>query len=84
MTTIYNTYTGELYELKEEELKNIQEGEIPLTKKPSTSCKKCYGRGHIGYVGSRHMYSPCLQCIEKRILPNYEKQIMFNCLSYKK
>lgn len=84
MIPIFNTYSGEIYEIKDTELKNIQEGEIPLQKHPRTSCKKCYGRGYIGFVGLHHMYKPCTHCIEKQVLPGHEKTLHFNYIRYDK
>jgi hypothetical protein len=84
MIPIFNAYSGEIYEIKDVELKNIQEGEIPLKKHPRSSCKKCYGRGYIGFVGLHHMYKPCLQCVEKDVLLGYEKTLHFNYIRFDK
>ena len=82
MIPIFNTYSGETYEIEDVELKNIQEGEIPLKKQPRSSCKKCYGRGHIGFASLQHMFKPCVQCIEKEVLPGHEKTLHFNYIKF--
>ncbi len=82
MITIFNVYSGSVFELQEEELKNLQEGEMPLEKAPKRNCKKCYGRGYTGKDKLKFIYQPCPQCIEKNILPGYEKQIAFNYIKF--
>ena len=82
MINIYNVYSGEVYELQEDELKNLLEGEIPLTSAPKRNCKKCYGRGYIGKDNDKRIFQPCTNCIEKKLLLNHEKQIYFNYIKY--
>lgn len=84
MTTIFNVYSGELYELKTEELDNMLEGELPLTKPPKGSCKKCFGRGYMGYDKLRFLFQPCISCVEKQIPEQHQKKLLFNFISYKK
>jgi Zn finger protein HypA/HybF involved in hydrogenase expression len=68
MKTIFNVYSGSVFELHE--------------RKPKASCKKCYGRGYIGKDKLKFIFQPCTQCIEKNILPGYEKQIVFNYIKF--
>jgi hypothetical protein len=82
MKTIFNVYSGELYELQEDELNNLQEGEIPLSCPPKRNCKKCYGRGYVGKDRLKSIYQPCTQCIEKNILEGYDKQLFFNYIRF--
>lgn len=82
MKNIFNVYSGSVFELQEEELKNLQEGEIPLEKAPKKSCKKCYGRGYTGKDKLKFIFQPCSQCIEKNVLQGYEKQIAFNYIKF--
>jgi hypothetical protein len=82
MINLYNVYSGETYKLREEELKNTLEGEIPLTKSPKTSCKKCYGRGHIGRDRIKQIYQPCTNCVEKCVLKDYETKMYFNYIKF--
>jgi hypothetical protein len=78
---IYNAYSGELYNLLEEELKTIIEGEIPLTRKPNSSCKLCFGRGSVGYDSLKKLYHTCPKCVYKNIHPNYTNSINFNYIN---
>jgi hypothetical protein len=83
MQYIYNVYSGECYSILEYELKNVQEGEIPIRQKPKTSCKKCYGRGYIGRDSTKHIFQPCPNCIEKQIIDGGEKYLFFNYIAFK-
>ena len=78
--TIFNVYTGELYELNESELKNILEGDIPLLKAPNSNCKKCYGRGHTGFDVTKRAYSICHKCIDKSLDEKHLTAIKYTCL----
>ena len=60
---IFSIYSGLLYSVGEEEFSLLDDGQIPLTKKPS-NCKKCYSRGYIGFNVDKVMYMPCT-CIHK-------------------
>ena len=80
-TLIFNAYTGELYNLLDDELSNILEGEIPLSRKPSSSCKNCYGRGTLGHDQIRRVYHICPKCVYKNIHPNYTNSINFNYIN---
>jgi hypothetical protein len=83
MTPIFNAYSGELYELHEDELSNILEGEIPLTRNPNRSCKHCFGRGNLGYDSIKRIYHVCPKCVYKNIHSNYINSINFNYINIK-
>jgi hypothetical protein len=80
-TLIYNAYTGEVYYLPNYQLKNILEGEIPLQRKPNTSCKACFGRGYVGYDSSKKIYELCPKCVVKNVHPDYTRSIVFNYIN---
>ena len=82
MKHVFNVYSGSVFCLEETELKNLQEGEIPLEKAPKTNCKKCYGRGYTGKDTLKYIYQPCSQCVESNILSGYEKQASFNYIKF--
>jgi DnaJ-class molecular chaperone len=84
MINIYNAYSGEIYKLREEELKNLCEGEIPLKKEPNSSCKKCYGRGSLGLDKIRKIYQLCPKCVTSNVRSEYVKAIEFNYISIAK
>jgi len=83
-TTIFNVYTGEIYDLHKSELKNILEGEIPLLKRPKSNCKTCYGRGYAGYDSDKRSYCTCNRCVDKQLDTKYLKEIKYTCLVLRK
>jgi hypothetical protein len=60
---LFSLITGDIYQIEVDEMKNMDKYQIPLTKRPSTSCKKCYGRFHIGYNTVVKVYRLCPKCI---------------------
>lgn len=64
--TIYSVFSGTFYDIPEKDVKILDIGQIPLTKKPSSSCSKCYGRGQIGRDATNLSYQIC-KCIRKNI-----------------
>lgn len=63
---VYSVFSGILYEVSDKDLKLLDNGQMPLKKKPSTSCKKCYGKYDIGRDIQNYTYVPCL-CLRKVI-----------------
>jgi hypothetical protein len=63
---MYSVFSGTYYEVLEKDLKLLNTGQIPLKGKPSQSCKKCYGRGHIGRDQNTYSYEIC-NCIRKKV-----------------
>lgn len=68
----FSIISGELYHIEEDEIKNLDETQIPLLKKPSSSCKKCYGRFYVGQQAyntpsgwKNGYYLPCPKCAKK-------------------
>ena len=61
----FSLVSGELYQLASDEVKNLDSAQVPLLKKPSTSCRKCYGRFHIGKEIRKKYYIPCPSCMRK-------------------
>ena len=62
----YSLLSGDIYEIGVEEIDNLDDFQIPLTAPPKSSCKKCYGRGYIGYDAMKKYYPMC-RCIVKNI-----------------
>lgn len=62
----YSLLSGEVYEIEEDEVENLDQFQVPLLKKPKESCKKCWGRGYIGYDSIRKYYPMC-RCVMKNI-----------------
>ncbi len=63
---IYSVYSGMFFEVPEKDVKHLDAGQIPLIKNPTTSCKKCYGRGHLGRDQISFAYQIC-KCVRKNI-----------------
>lgn len=59
--------SGEIYEIDEDEIKNLDAYQIPLKQRPNSSCKKCYGRGYIGFNIITKSYELCRRCGRKII-----------------
>jgi len=47
-TLMFSVFSGTFYELPEFDVDKMDIGQLPLKKKPSSNCSKCYGRGYIG------------------------------------
>lgn len=60
----YSVFSGTVYEVLETDIKFLDEGQIPLTKKPPTNCKKCYGRLNKGRDAQNRAFYPC-SCLRK-------------------
>jgi prepilin-type N-terminal cleavage/methylation domain-containing protein len=45
---IFSLVTGQIYEVGIDEVRHLDENQVPLTKEFPSNCKKCYGRGVIG------------------------------------
>lgn len=56
--------SGDIYVVEEDEIKNLDNYQIPLTAAPKGSCKKCFGKRHIGYNTIYKIYQPC-RCVKK-------------------
>lgn len=68
----FSLFSGQVYELPEDEVLSADEGQIPLLNNPKPNCKKCYGRGYTDKDHHRNTYTPC-KCIIKNLdRPAYE------------
>ena len=62
----FSLATGEIYQIEKEDIPVLFEYQIPLLKRPSSSCKGCYGRGSVGQDSVKKFFHPC-KCLEKVI-----------------
>lgn len=62
----YSLLSGDVYEISEDEIENLDDYQVPLLKKPKSNCKGCYGRGYIGYNIDKKYYPMC-RCTVKNI-----------------
>jgi hypothetical protein len=66
MKTIYSVFSGTYYDIPDEDMKHIQLGHLPVSKKSSSTCKSCYGRGYIGRDKNSLNYYIC-NCVRKNL-----------------
>jgi hypothetical protein len=71
----YNLLNANYYNVLVEDFKLLSDGQLPLIKKPSSSCKKCYGRGYSGKNSLDFTYIPC-SCLKKQI--NFDMLVQKN------
>ena len=68
----FSLTSGEIYNIAEDEVKNLDKNQIPLKNKPPRKCNRCYGRMYEG----KHLqkdtdgwtadyYIPCSKCSKK-------------------
>jgi hypothetical protein len=63
----FSLISGELYYIEPDEVKNLDNNQIPLVKKPNSKCKQCYGRFYTGFEVTKKYYVPCPKCMKKCI-----------------
>ena len=63
----FSMISGDIYYIEEDEVKILDNTQIPLIKKPDSNCKKCYGRFYIGFETIKKYYMPCPRCMKKCI-----------------
>lgn len=61
----FNMVSGEVYSICDDEVHLLDNQQIPLLARPDSNCKKCYGRGHIGFNTVFKIYEPCRKCGRK-------------------
>jgi len=70
---MFSLVTGQTYTVEEDEVKNLDEYQIPLKKPFPKHCKACFGRGYIGHrcvitpegtKPTEHL-SFCMKCLHK-------------------
>jgi hypothetical protein len=71
----YNIFTGKYFQILKEDVGLLSQGQFPLKKKPSQSCKKCYGRGYIDKSLTDLTYTPCL-CLRKQVDLDIFKELL--------
>jgi hypothetical protein len=62
----FSLVTGQKVKILSDEVSLLESYQLPLKKKPSNSCKKCYGRGYLHYDSFNQAYIPC-KCIKKLV-----------------
>jgi hypothetical protein len=62
----FSAFSGDIYEVDEDEMGVLDDAQIPLTDRPKSNCRKCYGRGFTDKDHHRGTYSICT-CLRKKI-----------------
>lgn len=62
----FSIVTGQIVKILPDEVKLLEIYQIPLLKKPNTSCRKCYGRGYSAITSDTKLHNPC-SCVIKVI-----------------
>lgn len=65
----FSLFGGHIFSVKEDEISAIDAFQIPLKKKPSSSCNNCYGRFYTGYDLTKRHFIICKKCAIKTIEP---------------
>jgi len=61
----YSLVSGDIYHIASDEINNLDRSQIPLVKRPSSSCKTCYGRFYMGFDPKKKCYVPCPKCMNR-------------------
>ena len=67
MNYYFSIFGGYIYQASEQEEKILDAFQIPLLDKPTTNCKKCFGKFHVGYNTSTRHFTICPKCSKKQI-----------------
>ena len=78
---MYSLLTGDIYTIESDELKNMDRYQIPLKKRPSSSCNKCYGRMYSGYDPQLRIYTICSKCANRCV--DFDGGIYISSVSHK-
>ena len=61
----FSIISGEIIEVPDDEVKNLEEHHVPLLSRPKRTCKHCYGRGYFAFEPERQYYLIC-RCMSKK------------------
>ena len=62
---MFSLITGDVYTILSDELKNMDEYQVPLKGYPKTNCSKCYGRFYTSRNLTHNLYIMCPKCSPK-------------------
>ena len=60
----FSLISGDMYYVEPDEIKNLDKSQVPLTTKPKSNCKKCFGRFYVMYEIKKKYYIPCPKCMK--------------------
>lgn len=71
----FSIVTGQVVKILPDEVNLLEIYQIPLNKRPNTSCKKCYGRGYSSITSDTKLHNPCscvIKVIDNSVFKNKE------------
>lgn len=71
MKLFYSIFSGIIYEVFDQEVPNLDEGQVPLKQRPKPSCSTCYGRGYNSHDKAKGIYPIC-RCMRKCLQDGYK------------
>jgi len=79
---VFSLLTGQVTQIESDEVKTMDEWQVPLKKEFPYSCKKCNGRGYIGYHSipgepeEDKQLVPCPSCMRKCVDEELARALM--------
>jgi len=67
----FSVITGQVFPIQKDDIKLLFKYQIPITNKPKSSCKKCFGRGYTSMESKTNFHIMC-SCISKHIIEGYD------------
>jgi hypothetical protein len=74
LINVFSVFSGSYFQIPEKDLNLLQQGHLPLIKKPRSNCKKCFGRGYSGRNKKELSYFPC-SCVLKTLNTDILKKL---------
>ncbi len=64
---MFSLITGDIYVILADEIKNMDDYQVPLKSRPSPKCNKCFGRLYTSKDVIHNLYIMCPKCMIKCI-----------------
>lgn len=75
---MFSLITGDIYTILSDEIKNMDEYQVPLKKRPLSNCKKCFGRFYTGRHLKHNLFIMCSKCSPKCVDIEKVKSLIVN------
>ena len=63
----FSLFSGQIYDVPEDEVKLLDGFQIPLIERPKDTCRKCYGRFYTAFNTTGGYYEVCASCARKYV-----------------
>lgn len=77
MKKFFSIYSGICYEILDDEVDLLDNGQIPLNEFPDTNCKHCTGKGYTVKDSNTNVYIMC-KCMVKKTPIDLTKHFIEN------